>query len=95
MIVTSGLTLEGYTTKYPAIQYSYLIEIKYMKPTPADRDNKDNIDKNTLEQLKKSARDQLNRYSLDERFKKIIGKTQLIRLVLIFSGHRLVYMGSV
>ena len=45
--------------------------------------------------LKAEAEEQLNKYSADEKFKKNLEKTTLIKLVLIFSGHRPVHMGKV
>ncbi|MCU0287527.1 MAG: hypothetical protein MUF15_14175 [Acidobacteria bacterium] len=45
--------------------------------------------------LKKAAEDQLKRYSIDEKFRKNIDKTTLIKLVLIFSGHEEIYMEEV
>jgi len=57
---------------------------KGQKPDPAK-----------IDQLKAEAEDQLNKYSADEKFKKNLEKTTLIKLMLIFSGHRLVHMGKV
>jgi hypothetical protein len=37
---------------------------------------------------------QLKRYSGDEKFQKTIGHTKLVKLVLVFCGHRLVYKGE-
>jgi hypothetical protein len=38
------------------------------------------------------AESQLKQYALDEKFKKAIGPTTLIKLVLIFSGAELKYI---
>jgi hypothetical protein len=46
-------------------------------------------------ELKKEAEAQLKIYNLDSRFRKNIEKTTVIRLVLIFSGHNLEYIGAV
>ena len=71
---------------YRDIQYSYILEIKYIKP-------KDFTPKK-LEQIKSEAAEQLETYSLDRNFKKNIEKTRLIKLALIFSGYKLVYIGA-
>lgn len=84
----ADLVLEPFIAKYVGIKYSYLIEIKYIKST-------DSKDKKKVEQLKAEARNQLQQYSLDEKFRKSIEKTTLIRLILVFSGHRLIYIGEV
>ncbi|MDQ1354060.1 MAG: hypothetical protein QG657_4369 [Acidobacteriota bacterium] len=73
--------------QYPAIRYSYLIELKYLKP-PA---NETEIPQEKIQQLKEIAQQQLSRYSLDEKFQKTIGQTTLKKLVLIFCGNRMIY----
>lgn len=83
----ADIVLEPDRNKHPAPKYTYLIEIKYMKSTDSE------IKKETIDQLKQQAEEQLNRYANDETFKKSMGSAQLIKIVLIFSGHRLVYMG--
>ena len=57
---------------------------KGQKPDPAK-----------IEQLKAEVEEQLKKYGADEKFKKNLEKTTLIKLMLIFSGHRLVNMGKV
>jgi hypothetical protein len=84
----ADLTMEPFTAKYEGIKYSYLIEIKYINSS-------DRIDKKKVEQKKVEAENQLKQYSMDEKFKKSIEKTTLIKLALVFSGHRLVYDGEV
>jgi hypothetical protein len=71
--------------------YSYLIEIKYIK---ARGKNKESTPGN-IESIKKKAVAQLDRYCLDEKFQKAIGKTTLVKVILVFSGHRLVYREEV
>ena len=46
-------------------------------------------------QLKAEGEKQLKNYSIDDKFKKTIGKTKLIKILLIFSGHKLLDMGEV
>jgi len=45
-----------------------------------------------VRQLKAEAEEQLENYSIDEKFKKAMEKTHLIKIVLIFSGHQLIDM---
>lgn len=81
------IVMEPFTVRYEGIKYSYLLEIKYtptgMKPT----DTK-------IERFKSEARKQLNSYSMDNRFKKNMEKTTIIKIILIFSGHKAVYIGQ-
>ncbi|MCP4148167.1 MAG: AAA family ATPase, partial [bacterium] len=83
----ADLLMEPFLARYEGIKYSYLLEIKYLK-----REGK--ITEKRLEKLKTTAKEQLNAYSLDEKFKKNIEKTTLIKLILIFKGHDLIYSGS-
>ncbi len=86
----ADIVLEPFMAKYEGIKYSYIIEIKYMKPFK----NKEK-EKEKLEKLKADAEKQLDKYSMDEKFAKSIGKTVLLKFVLVFSGHRLVYIDAV
>ncbi|MGD2084712.1 MAG: AAA family ATPase [Candidatus Aminicenantes bacterium] len=86
----ADIVMEPFLARYPGVKYSFVIEIKYIKPK---KDKK--TDKAKIEQLKTDAEEQLKKYSADEKFKKNIEKTILIKLVLIFSGHQLVHMGKV
>lgn len=78
----ADIVMEPFLARYEGIEYSYLLEIKYFKT-----DDKPGNEK--IRQLRDEAAGQLNRYSLDVRFRKSIGKTTLVKLVLVFSGHRL------
>jgi hypothetical protein len=84
----ADLVMEPFTAKYETIKYAYLIEIKYMKS--ADGKSKKKVD-----QLKSEAGEQLKQYEMDEKLRKSIEKTTLIKLVLVFSGHKLAYIGEV
>ncbi|HLP58771.1 MAG TPA: PD-(D/E)XK nuclease domain-containing protein, partial [Candidatus Deferrimicrobium sp.] len=86
----ADLTLVPLLIRYPAIKYSYLIEFKYIKSPANEPANPQKI-----QELKEEAETQLTRYSLDEKFQKAIGQTTLKKLILIFSGNRLVYQGEV
>lgn len=73
---------------YEGIKYSYIIEIKYIESAAGKK--KEKVDK-----LKREAEEQLKKYSLDEKFKKVISKTTLVKIVLIFAGYELIYIDSV
>ena len=74
-------------SRYDGIGYSYLIEIKYIKTTEY-REEK-------VQQLKSEAEKQLKTYGLDPKLQRSIGKTNLIKLVLIFSGPDLKHINEV
>ncbi len=82
----ADLVLEPFLAQYPQLKYSYLIEIKYIKP----QGKKNELTPGKIEKIKEEAEYQLNKYSRDEKFQKVIGTTTLKKLVLIFCGNRLV-----
>lgn len=87
------LTLEPFLMQYPGLKYAYLLELKYLKvPSTQPETSPELIHK--IETLRLEAENQLHQYALDEKLKKTIGKTQLIKLVLIFGGFRLLYCGE-
>jgi len=71
--------------QYPDIGYSYLLEIKYIKPSDYD-------EKKLQEKIKK-AKEQLEIYKEDEALKKMAGTTKLERIILVFAGVELKYRG--
>ncbi len=83
----SDLVLEPFLAQYPQLKYTYVIEIKYIKP-PA---KKKELTPEILQKIKEEAAAQLNQYCMDDKFQKAIGQTTLKRLILIFCGSRLVY----
>jgi hypothetical protein len=62
------------------------MELKYIKSSENEPD-----DPRKVRELKEEAENQLNQYSLDEKFQKAIGGTTLKKLVLIFCRNRMVY----
>jgi hypothetical protein len=88
----ADLVLEPFLTQYPTLKYSYLIEIKYINPL---KSKKQQVPQKQIRELTREARSQLDRYCLDEKFKKSIGHTTLKKLVLIFCGSTLVYYNEV
>jgi hypothetical protein len=87
----ADLVLEPFLAQYPALKYSYVIEIKYIKP----RTKKVELSMGNLEKIKAEAGKQLNKYSLDEKFHKAIGKTALKKLILIFCGSKMVHLSEI
>ena len=86
----ADLVLEPFLAQYPLLKYSYLIEIKYIKPLA----KKETLPPEKIKEVKEEAESQLDKYSRDEKFQKITGTTTLKKLVLIFCGNRLVYKGE-
>lgn len=81
--------------QYPGIRFSYIIEIKYLKAGDGESEGGSSPGLTArVQALKKEAEEQLKQYSWDEKFQKTIGKTKLVKLVLVFCGHRLVYKGE-
>jgi hypothetical protein len=87
----ADLVLEPFIMQYPDMKYSYIIEIKYIPPPEGKR----KITQKKINEMREEAESQLNKYSMDEKFKKTAGQTILKKLVLIFRGHRLVYKGEI
>ncbi|MCU0286740.1 MAG: ATP-binding protein, partial [Acidobacteria bacterium] len=85
----ADLALVPMLLQYPAIKYSYLIELKYIKPSGDEQP-----DPQKIEALKEEAEKQLNQYCRDEKLQKVIGQTIVKKLVLIFCGNRMVYHGE-
>ncbi|MDQ1354495.1 MAG: hypothetical protein QG657_4804 [Acidobacteriota bacterium] len=86
----ADLALMPMLIRFPGIKYSYLVELKFIKPS-----GNEPPDPVKLQELQKEAEAQLNRYSRDEKFQKSIGGTTLKKLVLIFSGNRMVYHNEI
>ncbi len=84
----ADLLMEPFLAKYEGVRYAYLIEIKYIKSS-------DSKSKQLPDRLKTEAKEQLKRYSLDEKLRKRLERTTLIKLALVFAGHELVYIEKV
>ncbi len=69
--------------QYPDMKYSYLIELKYL--------SQKEFTQTKLEEKIKNAEEKLNKYKDDEGLQKMLGDTQIIRLILVFSGVELTY----
>lgn len=81
----ADILLEPFIAKYQGVKFSYLIEIKYMKAFKNKEQEREKV-----KQLNADAERQLNRYGKDEKYKKQMANTTVIKLALVFSGHRLV-----
>jgi hypothetical protein len=79
----ADIVMEPFLARYEGINYSCILEIKYLEASAKPGEGK-------VQQLKAAAVEQLKKYGADEKFAKTIGKTRLIKLALIFSGHELV-----
>jgi hypothetical protein len=84
----ADIVMEPFLDRYAGIRYSYLLEIKYAKSGLKPGDAK-------INQLKEEAEKQLKTYGIDKKFEKNIEKTTLIQLVLVFSGHKAMYIGEI
>ncbi|MCP4146752.1 MAG: hypothetical protein GY757_03285 [bacterium] len=84
----ADIVMEPFIARYEGIAYSYILELKYTKAghKPGDA---------VVSELKTDAEKQVKAYALDEKFKKNIEKTTLIKLVMVFSGNELMYIGKV
>jgi hypothetical protein len=87
----ADLVLEPFLAQYPQLKFSYLLEIKYIK----SRAGKKDLTPEKIKTIKAEAEAQLDRYGRDEKFQKAVGQTTLKKVVLIFSGTRLVYHGEI
>jgi len=96
----ADLLLEPFIARYEGIKFSFLLEIKYIKREEGKKllkkgGNREMTKKQFEQNINKMTIDvteQLTRYCLDEKLKKNLERTKLIKLFLIFSGHELLYM---
>ncbi|MCP5103576.1 MAG: AAA family ATPase [bacterium] len=84
----ADIVMEPFIARYADLNYTYILELKYVKAGMKPGDPK-------IRKLKSEAEAQLRKYSIDEKFTKTIEKTTLVKLVLIFSGHELIHIGAV
>lgn len=88
----ADIVMEPFLAAYEGIAYSYLLEIKYISKT--DGKNQKSLE-NNVRKLKAEAEKQMQQYTGDDKFKKTIGKTTLVKLILIFCGNEMKYIGEV
>jgi len=89
----ADIVMEPFTAVYESLKYSYVLEIKYIKPEGKGKKKPAKPAPGIIEKLKTEAEEQLRNYSIDEKFRKSMEKTQVIKLALIFYGSDLVYIG--
>ncbi|MDM8531170.1 AAA family ATPase [Anaerolineales bacterium HSG25] len=75
------LYMEPFLAKYDHLQYSYLIELKYLTRTEFTEEK--------LKEKLNKAKTQLNQYATDTRIIKRSGGGQIIKVALAFSGWEL------
>jgi hypothetical protein len=83
--------MEPFLAVYKGIRYAYALEIKYIKRGKKTRE----WTEAEIRRLQAEAEAQLKHYTDDEKLRKSIQKTTLIRLVLIFSGHQLLHINEI
>jgi len=96
----ADLLMEPFIARYEGMKYAYLLEIKYIKREQGRKllpksNNMKIVEQKFEQDIKKmaiEAEQQLKTYCQDEKLKKILEQTKLIKLILIFSGHELIYM---
>ena len=81
----ADIFMEPFIARYREMKYAYLLETKYIKKGEKEK---------RLETLIREGEEQLEKYSLDEKLKKSLADTRLIKLVLVFSGPELKYIGE-
>jgi len=77
----ADLYLEPFLSKYPDVNYAYLIEVKYMARSEFSEEK--------TKELLSSAEDQLMKYAADEGIIKRSSGTALKSIALVFSGWEL------
>jgi len=87
----ADIVMEPFKARFPEIKYAYLIEIKYMKKVKGKKAKENG----KLQQLIAEAKKQLSKYSMDSKFEKSMTGTNLIKLVLVFTGIELVHIEEV
>ena len=71
---------------YPEIAHSYLLELKYLKPSASDGD---------VEEAYKQAAKQLAQYAKDARLPQMMNRTQIHQVAVVYRGSDLVRIGGV
>jgi len=79
----SDIYMEPFLSKFPDLEYSYLIELKYISRSKYSDD--------ILQEKIKEANEQLDQYASSDRVKNSIGNTQLKRIVLVYKWWELDY----
>ncbi|ETR66070.1 MAG: AAA-ATPase [Candidatus Magnetoglobus multicellularis str. Araruama] len=79
----SDIFMEPFMSKYPDLEYSYLIELKYIARSEYSEE---------VQQAKiQDAQEQLDQYVQSDRIQKSIASTKLIKIILVYKGWELIY----
>jgi len=79
----SDIYMEPFISKYPDIQYAYIIELKYI--------TRDEYSEKILQKKIHDAQEQLNQYEKSDRVKNSMAHTQLKKIILVYKGWELIY----
>jgi hypothetical protein len=79
----SDIYMAPFLSKYPDLEYSYLIEVKYIIRGKYSEE----IQMEKIQDAKK----QLDQYVQSDRVKNSIGSTKLIKVILVYKGWELVF----
>jgi hypothetical protein len=79
----SDIYMKPFLSKFPDLEFSYLIELKYITRSEFTED--------ILQEKIKKAQEQLDQYAASDRVKNSIGNTELKRIILVYKGWELVY----
>jgi len=79
----SDIYMAPFLSKFPDLEYTYLIELKYI--------SRSEYSEKILDKKIKKAQEQLDQYAASDRVKNSIGNTQLKRIVLVYKGWELDY----
>ena len=90
----ADIVMEPFVAVYEGLKYSYVLELKYIKPEGKGKKKPAKPAPGVLKKLKSEAIEQLRDYVIDEKFRKSMEKTRVIKLVLIFYGSDLVYIDA-
>lgn len=74
------------TKKFPVLQHSYVVELKYLKADAAENEAKTQWHE---------AEEQVRKYMSDESLKRMTAGTQMHGIILQFQGGKLINMGDV
>jgi len=83
----ADLFLQPFIAAFPDMEYSYLIELKYL--------SKSEFTEKKLENKIMDAKNQLAKYTDDDKLKKIVGSTKLKRLVVVYKAWELIHLEEV
>ena len=79
----SDIYMEPFMSKYPDLEYSYLIELKYIV--------RGEYSEKVQQEKIQDAQAQLDQYVKSDRIQKSIESTKLIKIILVYKGWELIY----